>query len=560
MADVKNWSSAADDNSEAAPAGWPEGMKRSDVNDSAREMMRAVRKDFAAGEFINVYSTTGDSWTASDNTSTTIILIPDDAQVTDLSSAGENRFPNGSRAKFTGGASAQFGFVVSSSFSTPNTIITITVDDGSALDGSTDTIEISRMRDALEKTAYYPTGTTTGQFPPQVPTIDDLGDGALLDQGPGEGFDADTVDGLHAADLVTSASAAGRNVIINGGFDVWQRGLIIDDSTTDGRIYTNDHANYTADRWKLLSGNAAGDTDGMVNVVRDTTSPPVGFFAALECTSQLSYTANDKFAIFQALENRDSRAIIDSSSVSIGLYLKGSGTLANARFMLVGYTGTADDPLIGTADVISDWGTVGNAPTLAANWSSLADSGQIAITSNWDKYILEDQDLSAVGSVKNVGILIIVDSVFAITETFSVAGVRVENSSVAGTFQPPTYAEELQKCQRWFLSTFPNEDDPRRGAGRVAAVGGRMSASSNEQSMIQYRFPVTMFKTPTATGFNIDDAAEADEVFSERQANDYNFTLYTITITDHGWLLEGNNVVGQSNSNLFVALTLDSEF
>ncbi|TDI54933.1 MAG: hypothetical protein E2O95_00590 [Acidobacteria bacterium] len=562
MADVKNWSAVANDNSETSPNGWPEGMARSGVNDSARENMAATRKDYAAGEWIKVYVTTGNSWTASDNTPTTIILVPDDAQVTDLSTAGENRFPSGSRAKFTGGASPQFGFVVSSSFSTPNTIITITVDDGSDLDTSTNSIEISKMRDALEKTAYYPTGTTTGQFPPQVPTIDDLGDGALLDQGDGNGFDADTVDGLHAADLVTGASAAGKNVVINGGFDVWQRGLVFDDSVIDGRIYTNDHGNYTADRWKLLSGTGATDTDNMVVVSRDITSPPTGFYAAMLMTSNIAYTSNDKFAVFQAMEHRDSRALIDSSSVSMGVNLKGSGTLVNARFMIVGFTGAADDVAIGTTDVIADWGTIGNAPTLAANWNVLADSGQIAITSSWDRYTMEDEDLSAVGGVNNIGILIIADSVFAITETLSIAGVRVENSAVAGNFQPPTYAEELTKCQRWFLTTFEEGEDARRGAGTQQALSGTASASGTDQILLRLVFPVTMFKAPTETAFNPDDSSEVKELFAERGADDLDLSVFTIVKSDKIFNITGDNVSAPSASNdiVWTGLTLDAEF
>ncbi len=558
MADIRNWSELEGNNSEASPNGWPEGMARSGVNNSARENMAATRRDYAAGEWIKVYVTTGQAWAATDLNATTVRLTPLDAQTIDITS----RFPDGSRAKFTGGASAQFGFVVSTSFSTPNTDITITVDDGSDLDAATNSIEISRMRDALEKTAYYPTGTTTGQFPPQVPTIDDLGDGALLDQGDGNGFDADTVDGLHASDLVTGASAAGKNVVINGGFDVWQRGLVIDNSTIDGRIYTNDHGNYTADRWKLLSGNASSDTDDMLDVARDITDPPKGFYAAMKMTSNLAYTTNDKFGIFQAMEHRDSRALIDSSSVSMGVHLKGSGTLANARFMIVGFTGAADDAAIGTTDVVSDWGTIGDPPTLAANWSVLADSGQTAITSSWDRYTLEDQDISVVGGVNNIGILIIVDSVFAITETFSIAGVRVENSAVAGTFQPPTYAEELVKCQRWFLTTFEEGQDARRGAGTQQALSGRISSTSDDQILLHWMFPVTMFKAPTETAFNPDDATEVKELFAERGADDMDLAVFTVVKSDKLFNIQGDNVSSPSASNdiVWTGLTLDAEF
>lgn len=558
MAEIKNWSAVAGENSEAAPDGWPEGMARSDVNDSAREVMAALRADYAAGEWINVYSTTGDSWTASDASSTTILLVPDDAQVTDLSSTGENRFPAGSRAKFSGGASAQYGFIVSSSFSTPNTILTIVTDDAAALDSATNTVEIIRLRDALEKTAYYPTGTTTGQTPPQIPTIDDLGDGALLDMGTGNGFDADTVDGLHAADLISTAAAAGRNVVINGGFDVWQRGTTIDSSTTAGRIYTNDHGNYTADRWKLLSGNGTGDTNGMVNVSRDTSSRPQGVYASMKLTSQLAYTTNDMFGVVQILEARDSSALILSNSVSMGVYLQGSGTLLNARFMLLGWTGTADDPTLAD-DPVTNWSTPGGTISLGTNWTLIADSGQTSIDANWIRYTMEDQDISSFGSVTNIAVLIYADTAFATGNSLGIAGVRVERGSVASAFQNSDYATELTRCQRYFLTTFEEDEDARQQAGIDQAITGLLTNAAADQSMIQWIFPVTMRTAPTMTAWNPINAS-ASQVWAQRNAADHDISLWTETLSTKRVLYHGASIVSSQNTLLFVSLTADAEF
>lgn len=47
MAEIPNWDSTANNNNQASPNGWPEGMPPSGVNDSARENMAAVRRFWA---------------------------------------------------------------------------------------------------------------------------------------------------------------------------------------------------------------------------------------------------------------------------------------------------------------------------------------------------------------------------------------------------------------------------------------------------------------------------------------------------------------------------------
>ncbi len=54
MSDLKSWNNAAGNNISASPNGWPEGMSPSGVNDSAREMMAAIRRWYESAEWVDL--------------------------------------------------------------------------------------------------------------------------------------------------------------------------------------------------------------------------------------------------------------------------------------------------------------------------------------------------------------------------------------------------------------------------------------------------------------------------------------------------------------------------
>lgn len=57
MTGIELWSTTAANNNSASPNGWPEGMPPSGVNDSARQMMAAVREWYETAEWINLGQT-----------------------------------------------------------------------------------------------------------------------------------------------------------------------------------------------------------------------------------------------------------------------------------------------------------------------------------------------------------------------------------------------------------------------------------------------------------------------------------------------------------------------
>ncbi len=159
MSDIKDWATTAGGNGFGVPDGWPEGMVPSGVNDSARENMAAVRRFYDDSEFRNIHS----GATIVKNTAQQFSVL-----------AGDHTsfYTTGRRIRVVGDTTAQF-HVASSVFSGGNTVVNTTA----------------------ATVPENPTEVGVHQSP-------SLGNAAFVDQGSGNGLDADTVDGIELAGLV----------------------------------------------------------------------------------------------------------------------------------------------------------------------------------------------------------------------------------------------------------------------------------------------------------------------------------------------------------------------
>lgn len=116
MSDIKDWSNTASNNNDTAPDGWPEGMAPSDVNNVGRENMSAVRRWYEDAEWRDF----GDTVTYVSGTSFTVSG--------DLTA----RYVANRRIRAVGASTGTiYGSIDSSSYSSPNTTVTVTWDSGS---------------------------------------------------------------------------------------------------------------------------------------------------------------------------------------------------------------------------------------------------------------------------------------------------------------------------------------------------------------------------------------------------------------------------------------------
>lgn len=191
-----------------------------------------------------------------------------------------------------------------------------------------------------------------------------------------------------------------RNKIINGGFDVWQRGTPV---TTSGA--------YTADRWAQVSGNSIVHT-------QSTDVPNAGFGYSMS-------VAGTGSNICQRIESLNCGGI--NGTITVSFWYKstaGSDPLSMSLY----YCNTTDS--FGSVTQIGSNVTVASSPS-----------------SSWTYYTYTFNGVSS--NAKN-GVALYLFRGFSATSTTLITGVQVEANSMPTPFEQRPYGVELALCQRYF--------------------------------------------------------------------------------------------------------------
>lgn len=268
-------------------------------------------------------------------------------------------------------------------------------------------------------------------------------------------------------DFINSQFAIENNMLLNGNFDVWQRGT----------SFTQNDDLYIADRW-----NALQEANSSWTFARDTDVPTSGSKYSLKCSN---VTLNNQCAIVQILEGADSKQFLNQN-VSLSFYAKTTGTeIGNLRAAILSWSGTEDSV---TSDVISAWAQNGTNPTWATNWTMENTPANLALTASWQRFTIENVAIDT-ANMKNLAVVIWVDDgTIAASDDFWVTQVMLNVGGTAAEFTPRHYADELAMCQRYYI--------------RVRESGQTYSHFANAFVTGQ-RFtvftPTTMRTTPTLT-------------------------------------------------------------
>jgi hypothetical protein len=255
-------------------------------------------------------------------------------------------------------------------------------------------------------------------------------------------------------------SAFNGNAVINGGFDVWQRGTSFTAATV-----------YTADRWQ--KGGGANYT------VTRQTSGLTGFTYCLRAQRNSGATTTNTTDIAQAMETETSlkfagkavalsfwaRAGANYSSASSALSVRLIGGTGTDQTVFAGYTGSADQ--------------ISTSVTLTTSWQRFSVTG--TVSSNIT-------ELSPYFSFAPVGTA-------GAADYFEIAGVQLELGSIATSFTRAggTVQGELAACQRYYWRN------------SVASDYGTYSlcyATSTTQAYAVVNFPTAMRVIPTSVDFS----------------------------------------------------------
>ena len=245
---------------------------------------------------------------------------------------------------------------------------------------------------------------------------------------------------------LSSPVSSYKNKIINGGFDIWQRGTTF---STGG---------YTADRWLL-------QVDGS---------------SATRAVSQQALTPGSITGYESSFFLRYNQSIAGSSTTFniLDQRIEDVRTLAG-QVVTVSFWAKADSSRTITSSIQQVFGTGGSSEV-----AGLA-SGNINITTSWTRYSYTGTLASISGKTVGTNSYAAFRINFPINATFTVDiwGVQVERGSIATEFEQRFIGDELRMCHRYFWRGF-------------VAGGGGWGGSGGSVPLVSWSYPVRMRIAP----------------------------------------------------------------
>lgn len=302
--------------------------------------------------------------------------------------------------------------------------------------------------------------------------------------------------GATGATGLTGSNAA-KNLILNGNFNIWQRGT---------SFVSVASLAYTADRWKI-----GYNTSAILDLTQDASVP-----AAVDGSVPLS-----NFSLKIAVTTADA-AVAAGDGVHLDHYIEGFNFahIAQQTFTLSFYvrahrTGTycvsfvnsgSDRSYVAeyTINVADTWEkktvTVTPSPS-AGTWLYTNGIGLRVYFS-----LMCGSTFQTTPGSWQVGNFLAtanqVNGVAATSDTWQIAQVQIERGSSATELEPVILSDEVQRCQRYFSKTFGLATLPAQNAGRSGELFYTCAVAGVKDQGFPVRFPVPMRAAPTLTFYN----------------------------------------------------------
>ena len=288
-----------------------------------------------------------------------------------------------------------------------------------------------------------------------------------------------------------------KNAIINGDFNVWQRGTSFS-SVASGA--------YTADRYAYYKSAAM-----VHDISRSTDVPTVAeagrlfnYSMLLDCTTVDSSIAAGDYALFQQvvegynflpLAQREMTLSFWVKATKTGTYCVSLRNAGNDRSYIAEYTVNATDtwekktlnitasPSAGTWDYTNGVGlSVTFALAVGSSFQTTASAWQTGA------FFATSNQVNATDSTSN---------------NFRLCGVQLEAGSNATNFEQLLFSDELALCQRYYSKTFSTDTAPAQNTGYVGALLAMSVGTGVATSLCaNWQFPVEMRAIPTITTYS----------------------------------------------------------
>lgn len=308
-----------------------------------------------------------------------------------------------------------------------------------------------------------------------------------------------------------------RNLIINGGMNVAQRGTSTASNTTGGYL--------TCDRWQgaisaLGTWTNTQESDGPIGINKS--------WKWLCTTADASPAAADYMLVRQAIEGQNLQQLLKGSasaksctvsfwvkSNKIGTYIVYLNDDANGRIICASYTISVSATWeYKTVTFVGDTSGALNNTSSTGIWLSFT----LGVGSNYTGSSLQTSwstGQTGLGTGQ-------VNVAAAVNNFWQVTGVQLEVGSVATPFEFEPFETTLRKCQRYFQKYI---DPPLRGV---------TDASSSRPTRMGMLLPVVMRITPVATfagtllfldGFTTPTYTATAASYSNAEGVEFDFNL-----------------------------------
>jgi hypothetical protein len=310
-------------------------------------------------------------------------------------------------------------------------------------------------------------------------------------------------------DAVNRFISGRKNLIINGDFDVWQRGV-----SQDSQVDINGYG--SADRWghDIIGTSQSISQQPFSSGQTDVPNNPV-YYSQSVITTSSSEDGSNSSIMYQRVEDVNS---LSGETVTLSFWARTHPDTSskNIAVSFDQYFGTGT----GTPSA-TEHGT-GTTVGLTTAWAKHSVTYTLPSTSvktsgdNGDSSMQVNFWFDA-GTNHNA----ITNTLGSQSGTFHIAQVQLEVGDRATDFEHRSYGEELALCQRYYYAA----DDFRN------VYGGRYSTDSG---FITFSYPVTMRSNPT---LNINSDVDAQSDITVSHGTIQAGTVYSYSTSSHYQIL-----------------------
>lgn len=282
-----------------------------------------------------------------------------------------------------------------------------------------------------------------------------------------------------------------RNLVINGGFDIWQRGTSFSNPASA--------TGFTADRFfPVYDGSGAtrtisqGQFDPYLSGASITATPPAGTSPTyfLRWNQSVAGTGGTYNILYHRIENV---RLIAGQQVTLSFYAKAGASLTMPTIDMEQYFGSGGSP---SSNVYT---------TVTSN---------VAVTTSWQRFTYTFTMPSAAGKVIGTDVNSSYTSIRLwvpsnSTFTFDIWGLQLERNYQPTPFEQRPIGVELALCQRYYYRTGPTSAQ----SASYYRFGTGAATSTTDAAVIIF-FPValrtqaaSLDTTATAANYGVTAAA-----------------------------------------------------